>query len=593
MKNLFLSIGLSALFAWIVLYFALPTFSWGFTGWIIWVMFATILFFVIRAFDYDDIEDSFKSITGAVSLITVVICLILLLIVPIFGTWSAFHASAYKNLIGTVNTKANNTVMSPIDPENIVIIDDQTAHRIADKVLGTSDMALGSESVIGDLTLQKVGNKLYYIAPLLHSGFFKWYSNGDRGTKAYVMVNATNDKDVKLIQDVAGESVSIVYQPEACFGQNLERHIYMNGYMTKGFIDYSFEVDDNLKPYYVVSLYDKTIGYSGDDVTGVITIDVKTGEIKEYSTKDAPAWIDRIYPSDFVESQVDDWGEYVNGWWNPSNKDKLSSTEGISLVYGDDGQCYFYTGITSVGSDQSSIGFMLINSRTKEVHYYKQVGATEQAAQNSAEGKVQEKGYVAAHPRPYNVDGVWSYVMALKDKEGLIKAVSIVSVSNYEIVGVGDDIRSAIRDFKSAMNNSGNAIATTTKGESFIVKGKLSRISTDVRGGDTYYYMLIKGYEDKIFVSTSTSSEELPLTLVGDSVLVEFDDAGNSYIDIKSFDNLFLKPQKTKKQENVERYFKSVNDSISNVEVNKNTDAVWDTLSIKKKQELLEKAKSK
>lgn len=588
MKKLILPLIATAIASWLTWYFFLPTFAIGFAGWIGWLLFSVIVFGVVTIVIEEEFigTSKFKAVIGVIS-----VCVFLLVIWPIFSTWSAFHASSYRGLIGEVQVKKHNTIMSPIDPENIVIIDEQTAHRIADKVLGTSDIALGSESYIGELTLQKVGDKLYYVAPLLHTGFLKWWSNGDRGTKGFVMVNATNDKDVRLIQEVNGESVSIIYQPEACYSQNLERHVYMNGYMTQGITDFSFEVDDNLNPYYVVTLYDNTVGYSGSDVTGVLTVDVKTGEITEYTLENAPAWIDRIYPQSLVESQINDWGMFVHGWWNPSDKDRVQATEGISLVYGDDGQCYFYTGVTSVGSDESSIGFMLVNSRTKEAFYYKQVGATENAARQSAEGKVQEKGYVATHPRPYNIDGVWSYVMALKDKEGLIKAVAIVSVSSYEVVGVGDDIRSAIRNFKSAMNSSGNVIATTTKGESYSTKNVVKRISTDVRNGNTYYYILVKGNENKIFVATSSVSEELPLTIVNDSVYLEFDDAGSSYIDIKSFDNLELKPQKTKEQENVETYFKTVRDSTNKIETNKNSDAIWDTLSPEVKRELLNKIK--
>lgn len=575
-------------------YFGMPTFNFGFSDMFLFVIFNSLILAVSSWFSDDifgDSNEKFSKLTISAFAISLVM-VVWLIIVPIFNTWGLFHASEYRNLIGDVKTKKVNTVMSPIDPQNIVIIDETTAHRLADKILGSADIAIGSESYIGELTLQKVGDKLYYVAPLLHSGFFKWWSNGDRGTKGYVIVNATNDKDVRLVQEVNGKPVSIVYQPEAYMGQNLERHIYRNGYLTQGFTDFSFEIDDNMKPYYVVTLYDKTVGFSGSNATGVLLVDVETGAIKKYSVENTPKWVDRIHPQEFIETQLSDWGEYVHGWWNPSNKDRMSPTEGISIVYGEDGECYFYTGITSYGkSDQSSIGFVLVNSRTKEVKFYKQAGATEQAAMSSAEGKVQEKGYSATFPRPYNVDGVWTYVMALKDQEGLIKMVGLVSVSNYEVVGVGTDIKSAIRDYKAALNSTGNAIATSNKGEAFSISGIVSRIGDDIRSGNTYYYMQIKGYEDKIFVSSSSTSEELPLTIIGDSVMIEFDDAGNSYIDIKSFDNLKLKPQKTKAQENVEKYHKSVKKKLEEKEVEKNTNAVWDTLSPKQKQELLNSIK--
>jgi len=575
-------------------YFGMPTLNFQFVDLFLFIAFNAIVFSISNWVSdnvFGDGYDEFSKLTIS-SFVIALIAILWLFVVPIFNTWGLFHASEYKNLLGEVKVEKVNTLMSPIDPQNIVIIDETTAHRLADKVLGSADIAIGSESYIGELTLQKVGDKLYYVAPLLHSGFFKWWSNGDRGTKGYVMVNATNDKDVKLVQEIDGKPISIVYQPEAFASQDLERHIYTNGYSTQGFADFSFEIDDNMKPYYVVTLYDKTIGFSGSEASGVLLVDVETGEIKKYSVENTPRWVDRIHPQNFVENQISYWGEFVHGWWNPSNKDRISPTEGISIVYGEDGECYFYTGITSYGrSDQSSIGFMLVNSRTKAVKFYKQAGATEQAAMASARGKVQEKGYDATFPRPYNVDGVWTYVMALKDKEGLIKMVGLVSVSNYEVVGIGTDVKSAIRDYKATLNSTGNVVATSNKGEAFSIKGVVLRIGDDIRSGNTYYYIQLKGHEDKIFVSSSSTSEELPLTINGDSILIEFDDAGNSYIDIKSFDNLNLNPQKTKAQENVEKYHKSIKKQLDEKEVEVNTNAVWDTLSPSKKQELLNSIK--
>jgi hypothetical protein len=84
-----------------------------------------------------------------------------------------------------------------------------------------------------------------------------------------------------------------------------------------------------------------------------------------------------------------DWGEYVNGYWNFSNLNKLQTTEGLTLVYGENNKSYWYTGLTSVGKDESTVGFSRYSEPKKLL--YKQSGATEYAAQQSAEGKVQEK----------------------------------------------------------------------------------------------------------------------------------------------------------------------------------------------------------
>jgi hypothetical protein len=59
-------------------------------------------------------------------------------------------------------------------------------------VLG-SQPALGSQVELGAFCIQKVNKELYWVAPLLHSVFFKWMNNQE-GTAGYVMVSATNER---------------------------------------------------------------------------------------------------------------------------------------------------------------------------------------------------------------------------------------------------------------------------------------------------------------------------------------------------------------------------------------------------------------
>ena len=62
-----------------------------------------------------------------------------------------------------------------------------------------------------------------------------------------------------------------------------------------------------------------------------------------------------------------------------------------------------YTGVTSANADQSNLGFLLSNQRTKETRFYNAPGATERAAQASAEGVVQDLGYTATFPILLNI----------------------------------------------------------------------------------------------------------------------------------------------------------------------------------------------
>lgn len=466
------------------------------------------------------------------------IILLYLLGYGIFSTHPLFNTTDYRNLVGEVkNGQKLENHIAPISLEKIRVVDEELANLVGDKVLG-SQPALGSQVSLGKFNIQRVNNDLYWVAPLLHSGFFKWLNNIN-GTNGYVMVSATNERDVKLVQNINGKEVRIKYQPESFLMQNLERYIYFNGYLTKGLTDFTFEIDDNGEPFWVITLYAKKIGFGGDDAVGVVVVNAGSGDIKQYSIADAPKWIDRIQPSNFVENQLNYWGEYVKGYWNFSNEEKLKITEGVALVYGEDNRSYWYTGLTSVGADEATVGFVLVDTRTKEAIWYRQSGATEFAAQASAVGKVQEKGYFASAPIPYNINGIPTYVMTLKDRGGLVKMYAMVAVQDYTIVGVGNTLRETLSSFKSAYNQSGNKIDASKVAVKNISKGVITRFSTDVKNGNSYYYFKVKDNKS-IFIGSSQLSTSLPLTSVGDSIEISFDGDASEVVDAATFKNLTL-----------------------------------------------------
>jgi hypothetical protein len=458
---------------------------------------------------------------------------------PLLTSLPMFRSESYKNLIGKVTDgKAIANHIAPISIDEIRVVDEDLAYLLGEKILG-SQPALGSQVELGHFCIQKVGTDLYWVAPLLHSGFFKWFNNQE-GTAGYVMVSATNERDVKLVQNIAGKDIKIKYQPEAYFGSEIARHIYMNGYKTVGLTDFTFEIDDNGNPFWVVTKYDKKIGFSGNDATGILVVDAQTGVITDYSIDKAPKWVDRVQPIDFIENQLNDWGEYVHGYWNFSNSNKLQITEGLTLVYGKDNKSYWYTGLTSVGKDESAVGFVLVDTRTKEATFYKQSGATEFAAQSSAQGKVQEKGYKASLPIPYNINNIPTYVMTLKDDGGLVKMYAMVAISDYTIVGVGNSMREALTSFKSVYNMAGNKLNAASLTNKKVLNSVVTRIQNDVKNGNSFYYFTTKDYPN-IFVGSSQISSQLPVTVVGDSIKVSFDIDNEEVIDVSTFENTTMK----------------------------------------------------
>jgi hypothetical protein len=157
---------------------------------------------------------------------------------------------------------------------------------------------------------------------------------------------------------------------------------------------------------------------------------------------------------------------------------------------------------------------------------------------------VQEKGYSASMPIPYNINGLPTYVMTLKDDGGLVKMFAMVAISDYTIVGVGNTMREALMSYKNVYNMADNKINPGSQSNKKTVVSVISRIQNDVKSGNSFYYFTLKNHPN-IFVGSSQLSSQLPISMVGDSVKVSFDVDLEEVIDVASFENLKLK-QKSK-----------------------------------------------
>ena len=333
------------------------------------------------------------------------------------------------------------------------------------------------------------------------------------------------------------ENFRIKYQPNAYFFDKLDRHARFAGGFFKGITDYSFEVSDDGQPFWVITTYKNLVGISLPEADGIMTVNAATGETVRYALDSVPAWVDRVQPEDYIMTQINNRGNYVHGIFNFSNRDKYQTSEGALIVYNND-RCYLYTGLTSVGADESTIGFMLIDMVSKTPYLYQVSGATEYAAQQSAEGKVQNLHYTASFPLLTNVDGLPTYFMTLKDDARLIKQYAFVSVTDYTSVGNGETIGDAIASYRSVLKNTVGSAPIDTGGEQETVSGKVDRIASEISGGNTIYYVILTEKPDKIFMAVADLSRELALTREGDDVSLTFTKTEKAVIDLTAYDNL-------------------------------------------------------
>ena len=440
-----------------------------------------------------------------------------------------FNYKAYRDQLGTPVVSEFTDTVQPLALNQLPIVDKSLAKELADKKVGENP-GLGSQVVLGTPVIQKVNDKLVWVVPLEHSGFFKWLKNMD-GSAGYIVVSASDVSDVTLVTDH-----KIKYQANAYILDDLNRHVRLfGGGLFKGLTDYSFELDDNGVPYWVISTYKNRWLFNLPEATGVLTVNATTGETTHYTIDSLPEWVDRVQPERFVMEQIQNQGMYVHGIFNFSNQDKFRPSQGDIIIY-NGSRCYLFTGLTSVGSDESAIGFILVDMVTKESNIYQMSGATEMAAQSSAEGKVQQYGYRASFPMIINMDGQPTYFMTLKDNAGLIKQYAFVSVSNYTNVGTGETIDSALRNFRQVQGTANSNISTGQATSA--IKGTVLRIASETIDDTITYKVILEEQKDHIFTVSYELSNELALTQPGDRVSMDYMEDSSGVCAAFSFDKV-------------------------------------------------------
>ena len=259
-----------------------------------------------------------------------------------------------------------------------------------------------------------------------------------------------------------------------------------------------------------------------------------------------------------------------------------------------DGDCCYFTGMTSVGSDDSCVGFIMVNTRTKRAVMSYMSGATEEAAMKSAEGLVSDFGYTSTKPLPVNVNGIPTYVVALKDGEGLIKSYAMVNIQNYSIATKGNSLVECSRSYMQVVAKSGSSyVVGSDEAYSYTYEGSVIRISSVVEEGSTYYYIVVEGEPEKIFTASYLISDELAVTRDGDKVKIEYIDDKNGTVDITSFDNIAFSTPISEDQQNRNELDEetSVLDSQYNQIIQVNPDLsqeTWDNMTEEEKAKMIE-----
>lgn len=460
------------------------------------------------------------------------VLLIVFMIVMTFLSSEFLNAGKYRDQIVIKSSDSFSAEFDVIDLKKIPLVDQNTAQQLGDKQIGRVQ-GLGSQfDINNEYLLINVKDSVYRVSPLEYQDFYKWFQNRDSGVPSYVSVNVNDSSDVELIDLNDG----MKYVPSAYFNEDLLRHVRFT-YRTEIFERLNFEIDDEGNPYYIVTFKEPKIGWFGGwDTTGIITVDAVSGDMNKYAIQDIPEWVDHVQSANLAWYQIDNWGYYINGWFNTlfGQKEMIQTTDGFNYV-SINGKIYIFSGLTSVGSDRSIVGFALINLSTKEATYIKIGGADEYSAMNSAIGQVQHLNYTSTFPLLLNIEGLPTYFMALKDYEGLVKLYAMVSVQDYSIVGVGATVEETRMSYINQLLDKQLIDVKVT--DKTIVEGVVSTIVQTNVDGTTFYYFTLEG-NNNLFTASSKLSLELALTKVLDSVRLEVSSIKDNVFEVNMFDNI-------------------------------------------------------
>ncbi len=425
------------------------------------------------------------------------------------------RSKAYYELLN-VETGDFKEDVKEVDYTQIPILDRDSSERLAEREMGSMvDMVSQYEVSTAYNTQINYRTKPVRVIPLQYGDVIKWITNRGRGIPAYIRIDMTT-QDVELVKLEEG----MKYSPAEHFGRKIQRYLRFR-YPTAMFRGYNFEIDDNGTPYWICPIEQKTIGlFGGTDIKAVVLVNAITGEDIYYDVSEVPQWIDEVYDAELLIEQYDYYGTLKNGFLNSvlGQRDCLQTTEGYNYIALED-DVWVYTGVTSVTGDQSNVGFVLMNQRTKQTKYYLISGAKEISAMSSAEGQVQHLGYKATFPLLLNIDGEPTYFLALKDGAGLVKKYAMVNIQKYQIVATGDSVAECEKTYVDLMRGSG--IDTVSTEQTKTAAGSIAFIKDIVSDGNTFYYVMLEGKED-LFEIEAKNHLNILQKQIGDEITLEY-----------------------------------------------------------------------
>ena len=431
-----------------------------------------------------------------------------------------FNAKAYANQL-EITTGTTEDLNKTFDYEEgevkLPVIDKELAAKLAQAKLDEYGAQYSID--IENFTIISVerngGTELLRVTPLEYDNVFVAMSRMSKGTVGYIEVNVVTQV-AKLVK--FDDNDGLKYMPSGILKYDLDRHIRKH-YPSVLYNHKYFEIDNEGNPYWVVPTIKKSIGvFDGATPSGVLLVNPITGEIQKYDLGDQPSWVQRCVDEHIMEVQANNALSLKNGFWNTlfAKKEVFQLSDGYNYLLKDNAT-YYISCITSPNeNDQTSIGFLIVNLKTKEAIRYSCPGITEMRAREIAmyDERVKAQELEATWPILVSYHGVPTYFVVLKNDVQFQKAV-FLNVDNGALVGMGSDITNAKVEYDNLLSNE-----SIVQKENKEVKGTVTKIR-DL--GNTIEFM-IDTMPDVYFSCDINLSLVARFLSVGENVVITYNE---------------------------------------------------------------------
>ncbi len=548
----------------LLLYWLHPAFTGGFWGYDDFLGFGLIIAVVCMIIGgLSALLSNGVGAGVAVSHLVVFVALILLFIVDIVGAGidtngdGAVHQRAKLiNLVTDTSKRLPNT-----DPQHIVQISKDMAYYYGQLAVARCGTDCGSNYTLNkdDLTLQSINHHLYYLAPLS----FRDYNTQlqKHTTPGYIKVDAENPQAASSAEFVP---VQLTYLKDASWDQDVVRHAWEMGYKYGVLEDATLEVDDNGKVFWTIAYDNYLQTYNGRVIKSLLLVDAQSGTITEFPIRGdfnaagmyemnpadlakIPGWVDRVVSLGDANAWMNDWGDYGDpnaNWINPGGGSQKKPDGSMELVYaldskGVDTSVWLQPYTSSNAGDTSSVGFMLMDTRSNKATFFTYPGITVGDSAKSTFTNSQNpiiRGHQIDNVQLYSIYGEPTYVATISQDQNVgTSFVGLAMVDALHMSGqnvVADTTLSGTNGSGGVLYQYQNQLAleqgsnrgTNGGGSVERITGKAVQVSSADVGGNTQYYLVVQNASKTVYfhASITVNPDVLPFVQQGDTVTITY-----------------------------------------------------------------------